>query len=177
MNDLWKYDPGTGFWAWESGSNMANQNGIYGTQAVSNATTNAAATSVPGARWGAAGWVSPDNGNLFLVAGFGYGSNSTQPTGFLNDVWEYDLSSGQWIWWKGSTDVNQTSTYITSPVNFFQLNYTNNSVGARRGAARWLPDSLGNVYMFGWRGLRRFGRSVRTPERRLALSAVPVMVR
>ena len=100
----------------------------------------------------ATGWLSPDNGNLFLVSGFGYGSNSTQPTGFLNDVWEYDLSSGQWIWWKGSTDVNQTSTYITSPVNFFQLNYTNNNVGARRGAARWLPDSSGYVYMFGGEG-------------------------
>jgi len=100
----------------------------------------------------ATGWLSPDNGNLFLVSGFGYGSNSTQQTGFLNDVWEYDLSSGQWIWWKGSTDVNQTSTYITSPVNFFQLNYTNNNVGARRGAARWLPDSSGYVYMFGGEG-------------------------
>jgi hypothetical protein len=129
---------------------MANQNGVYGRQAVSNATTNAAPTRV--ARLGATGWVSPDNGNLFPVAGFGYGSNSTQPTGFLNDVWEYDLSGGQWIWWKDSTDVSQTSTYITRPVNFFQLSYTNNNVGARRGAARWLPGPSGCVCMFGGEG-------------------------
>jgi hypothetical protein len=55
---------------------------------------NEAATSVPGARWGSAGWVSPDNGNLFLFGGFGYGSDKTQPTGFLNDVWEYDFGTG-----------------------------------------------------------------------------------
>jgi hypothetical protein len=152
LNDLWKYDPGTGFWTWVSGSNTANQNGSYGTQATSNVTKNAATTNVPGARWGSTGWVSPDNGNLFLVGGFGYGSNATQPTGFLNDVWEYDLSSGQWIWWKGSTDVNDLSTYITNPINYFQLNYANNKLGARRGAARWLPDAYGYVYMFGGEG-------------------------
>jgi N-acetylneuraminic acid mutarotase len=157
LNDLWKYDPNTGFWAWISGNNVANQNGVYGTQAISNATLNEAATSVPGARWGSTGWVSPDNGNLFLFGGFGYGSNTTQPTGFLNDVWEYDLSTGQWIWWKGSIDVNDPSTYITAPINFFQLSYTNNHVGARRGAACWLPDSRGFVHCFGGEGYAAAG--------------------
>jgi hypothetical protein len=79
------------------------------------------------------------------------------PTGFLNDVWEYDLKTGQWIWWKGSTDVNQAGTYITSPVNFFQLNYANNKVGARRGAAHWLPDQRGYVYVFGGEGYSTSG--------------------
>ena len=41
-------------------------------------------SSVPGARWGSHGWVNPD-GDLFLFGGFGYGSNATVPTGFLND--------------------------------------------------------------------------------------------
>jgi len=157
LNDLWNYNPNTGFWTWVSGSNVANQNGVYGSQATSNLTLNEAATSVPGARWGSMGWVSPDNGNPFLFGGFGYGSNSTQPTGFLNDVWEFDRSTGQWIWWKGSTDVNQPSTYITSPFNYFQLNYTNNAVGARRGAAHWAPDPLGYVYMFGGEGYAAAG--------------------
>jgi hypothetical protein len=156
LNDLWKYDPGTGFWGWISGANIANQNGVYGSQATSNATLNEAATSVPGARWGSYGWVSPDNGNLFLFGGFGYGNNNTIPTGFLNDVWEYDRANNQWIWWKGSTDVNQPATYILSP-DTFQLNYTNNAVGARRGAACWLPDSLGYVYCFGGEGYAASG--------------------
>ena len=97
------------------------------------------------------GWVNPD-GNLFLFGGFGYGSQGSQPTGFLNDVWEYQLSTGEWIWWKGSVDADQPGTYITSPVNFFQLNYTNNAVGARRGAAHWGPNPFGYVYLFGGEG-------------------------
>ena len=151
LNDLWKFTPGTGQWTWVSGSNLANQNGVYGAQGISNATTNAAATNIPGSRWGSMGWTNPD-GNLFLFGGFGYGSNATQPTGFLNDVWEYQLSTGEWIWWKGSVDVDQPGTYLTAPINFFQLSYTNNAVGGRRGAARWAPDPLGFVFMFGGEG-------------------------
>ncbi len=151
LNDLWKFDPVAGQWTWVSGSNLANQNGVYGTQGISNATTNAAATNVPGSRWGSIGWTNPD-GNLFLFGGFGFGSQGTQPTGFLNDVWEYQLSTGEWIWWKGSVDVNQPGTYITNPINFFQLSYVNNAVGARRGAAHWAPDPFGFVYVFGGEG-------------------------
>jgi len=151
LNDLWKFDPVAGQWTWVSGSNLANQNGVYGTQGISNATTNAAATNVPGSRWGSIGWTNPD-GNLFLFGGFGFGSQGTQPTGFLNDVWEYQLSTGEWIWWKGSVDVNQPGTYITSPIDFFQLSYTNNAVGARRGAAHWVPNPSGFVYVFGGEG-------------------------
>jgi hypothetical protein len=147
---LWKFDPIAGQWSWISGSNLANKNGVYGTQGISNATTNAAATNVPGSRWGSQGWVNSD-GNLFLFGGFGYGSQGAQPTGFLNDVWEYQLSTGEWIWWKGSVDVNQPGTYITSP-NVFQLNYVNNAVGARRGAAHWAPNPFGYIYMFGGEG-------------------------
>jgi hypothetical protein len=146
LNDLWSFDPVAGQWTWVSGNNLANQNGVYGTQAISNATTNAAATNVPGSRWGSMGWVNPD-GNLFLVGGFGFGSNGTQPTGFLNDIWEYQLSTGQWIWWKGSVDVDQPGSY-----NFFQISYVNNVVGGRRGAAHWAPDPSGFVYVFGGEG-------------------------
>jgi len=150
LNDLWSFDPVAGQWTWVSGSNLANQNGVYGTQGISNATTNAAPTNVPGSRWGSQGWVNPD-GNLFLVGGFGYGSKGTVPTGFLNDVWEYQLSTGEWIWWKGSVDVDQPGTYITNP-NVFQLSYVNNAVGARRGAAHWAPDPFGFVFFFGGEG-------------------------
>lgn len=148
LNDLWSFDSVASTWTWVSGNNLANQNGVYGTQGISNATTNAAATNVPGSRWGSTGWVSPD-GNLFLFGGFGYGSNGTQPTGFLNDVWEFELngSTNQWIWWKGSVDVDQPGSY-----NFFQLSYVNNAVGGRRGAGHWAPDPSGFVYVFGGEG-------------------------
>jgi N-acetylneuraminic acid mutarotase len=151
LNDLWEFNAGTGQWTWVSGSNLADQNGVYGLQGISNATTNASATNMPGSRWGSVGWIDSNN-NLFLFGGFGFGSNATQPTGFLSDVWEYQQSSKEWIWWKGSTDVDQPSTYLTTPVDFFQLNYVNNAIGGRRGTAHWAPDPLGYVYMFGGEG-------------------------
>ena len=146
LNDLWMFSGGQ--WTWISGSNTANQNGTYGTQ------TAAAAGNVPGARWGAVGWVNPD-GDLFLFGGWGYGSSITQPTGLLNDVWEYQSSNTkQWIWWKGTSSVNQPGQYLTNGIP-----YVNNVVGGRRGTAIWPLDvnactSSGNCYfwLFGGEG-------------------------
>lgn len=156
LNDLWKYSTTAHQWTWVSGSSTADQNGVYGTQAVSNLVLNGAATSVPGSRWGAAAWLDPDSTagtNLFLFGGFGFGSQSSQPTGFLNDIWEFQSSTGQWIWWKGSTAVNQPTDYITTPQNYFQINDVNNVVGARRAAAIWPPSLTdGYIYIFGGEG-------------------------
>ena len=53
----------------------------------------------PGGRRDAATWVF--NGNLFLFGGLGYGSapaNKYEITfGYLNDLWEFDTSSLQWV--------------------------------------------------------------------------------
>jgi hypothetical protein len=144
LNDLWEYNITTKQWVWVSGggtTGIANQTGTYGTQ------TQAAAGNVPGARWGAVGWVNPDR-DLFLFGGWGYGSSSTQSTGFLNDIWEYDHASGQWIWWKGSSNVNQNGDWL-SPAGAL---FVNNVVGARRGTTIWKPDSLGYVWAFGGEG-------------------------
>lgn len=137
LNDLWKFQGGQ--WTWVSGGNLANQNGVYGTQLV------AAASNVPGSRWGPVGWTGP-TGNLWLFGGWGYDSTATHGTGFLNDVWEYNVSAGQWTWWKGSSNVNQNGAYVT------HLSFVDNVAGARRGTSRWLPDSLGYVWMFGGQG-------------------------
>jgi hypothetical protein len=44
FNDLWIFNTITKIWTWMSGSNTANQMGVYGTEGVP------AATSIPGAR-------------------------------------------------------------------------------------------------------------------------------
>ena len=93
------------------------------------------------------GWVNPD-GDLFFFGGWGYGSSTTQGTGFLNDIWEYDDSSGQWTLWKGSSGVNQQGGYLS----IAGVPYVKNVVGARRGAALWQPDSQGYVWVFGGEG-------------------------
>ncbi|HEX8881227.1 MAG TPA: kelch repeat-containing protein [Candidatus Acidoferrum sp.] len=138
LNDLWEFKGGQ--WVWVSGGNTANQNGVFGTQ------TLAAAGNVPGSRWGAVGWTDGSN-NLWIFGGWGYGSKITQPTGFLNDVWEYQQSSGQWIWWKGTSNVNQSGAYLTNGIPF-----VNNLAGGRRGTAIWQPDAYHYVWMFGGEG-------------------------
>jgi len=141
LNDLWKFSGGQ--WTWVSGggtTGLANQNGAYGTQTV------AAAGNFPGSRWGAVGWTDPKN-NLFFYGGFGYGSVVTQPVGFLDDIWEYQASSGQWIWWKGSSNVNESGAYLTNGIP-----YVNNIAGGRRGMAIWQPKFNRYVWVFGGEG-------------------------
>jgi hypothetical protein len=139
LNDLWEFKAGV--WTWISGSNLANKNGSYGKQLT------AGATNVPGARWGAVGWSDASN-NLWFFGGWGYDSTALNGTGYLSDIWEYQSSAGQWIWWKGSSDVNQSGAYLTNGIPF-----VNNLAGARRAAALWQPDANGYVTIFGGEGL------------------------
>ncbi len=141
LNDLWEFTGGQ--WTWVSGGNIANQTGVYGSSTV------AAAANFPGSRWGSAGWTDASK-NLWFFGGWGYGSVSTDPTGFLDDIWEYQHSTGQWIWWKGQFGVNQ-STQFDATVSA-GLPYVKDQAGARRGAAIWQPDSRGYVYVFGGEG-------------------------
>ena len=145
LNDLWEYNITTKLWIWVSGNNLANQTGSYGSQANNNLSTGAAG-NMPGSRWGAAGW-RDSNSNLWFFGGWGYGTSTTDPTGFLDDIWEYQHSSGQWIWWKGISNANQNGAYLTKGIPF-----VNNVAGARRGAAIWAPDANHYIRVFGGEG-------------------------
>jgi hypothetical protein len=137
LNDLWEFKGGQ--WIWVSGSNLANQVGTYGTQLVN------AAGDVPGSRWGPVGWTDA-KGNLWLFGGWGYDSDATHGKGFLNDVWEYNATAGQWTWWKGSSTVNQTGAYLQ------HVSFVGNVPGARRGTSLWQPDFLHYIWIFGGQG-------------------------
>ncbi len=145
LNDLWKFNIATAQWTWVSGGNVANQNGVYGTQQT------AAASNVPGSRWSAGGWTDA-SGNLWFFGGWGYGSSLAQSTGFLNDVWEYQRSTGQWISWKGSIDVNQPGNYPTQFSPPYDVPFVDNTPGSRRGMAFWQPDGLDYFWVFGGAG-------------------------
>ena len=148
LNDLWKYNIASGQWTWVSGggtTGLADQTGVYGTQQT------AAAGNLPGSRWGSVGFIDASN-NLWLSAGWGYGSALAQSTGYLNDVWEYQQSSGQWIWWKGSTNVNQAGSFPTQYPPSWGVPYPANTAGGRFGAASWKQDSLDYFSIFGGEG-------------------------
>lgn len=150
LNDLWKFNIAAGTWTWVSGggaSGLANQNGIYGTQLTG------ASGNIPGSRWSGVGW-SDSLGNLWLFGGWGYGSTLAQSTGFLNDVWEYVPGIGQWVWWKGSSNVNQNGSYKTPlDPNNYNVPFTNSTPGGRRGMA-FAPqqDSFDYIWIFGGQG-------------------------
>jgi N-acetylneuraminic acid mutarotase len=133
LNDLWKYSAGQ--WTWMSGSNLPDQNGVYGTSGV------AAASNTPGARVLAVTWADAA-GDLWLFGGDGYDSGGS--VGELNDLWKY--SAGQWTWVKGSNMVAQSGTYGTRG----SAASTNNP-GGRSQAVGW-TDASGHFWLFGGLG-------------------------
>jgi hypothetical protein len=145
LNDLWEYNAGTSQWTWISGGELADQNGVYGTAQV------AAASNVPGSRWGSVGFIDALN-NIWLVSGWGYGSATAKSTGYLNDVWQYVQSTGQWIWWKGSSDVNQPGSFPTDIPPSWGVPYVKNTPGGRFGAASWKQDLSFYFWVFGGEG-------------------------
>ena len=80
LNDLWEYSPASNEWAWVGGSDTKNAKGVYGT--LDEASTN----NAPGARTNAVSWTD-SSGNLWLFGGYGY--DSTDTWGELNDLWRY----------------------------------------------------------------------------------------
>jgi N-acetylneuraminic acid mutarotase len=134
LNDLWKYSPSSGEWTWVSGSSIGGAKGIYGTRGV------AAATNVPGGRAGAVSWMDA-SGNLWLFGGQGFDSTTT--ANWLNDLWEYSPSSGEWTWVSGSSTGGAPAVYGTQGAAA-----ATNVPGARAGAVSWM-DASGNLWLFG----------------------------
>ncbi|MBO6587068.1 MAG: T9SS type A sorting domain-containing protein [Gracilimonas sp.] len=134
LNDLWRYDIPSDEWTWVSGADTVDQVGIYGTKGV------ASNSNVPGARKGAISWTGP-NGNLWLMGGYGYDVNGD--LGQLNDMWHYDLSSGQWIWVSGEKTRNQSGVYgIKGSASAATV------PGSRNDAISWVgPD--GDLWLMG----------------------------
>lgn len=143
LNDLWKYDPVTGLWTWVSGSSGGNAPGTYGTLNVF------AAGNGPGAREASVSW-QDTAGNLWLFGGYGYDSNGV--LGYLNDLWKFSPSSGQWAWISGSSTVDSPGTYSV-------LNQTNNIPCARGWSASWIT-STGEFWLFGGGGINPGGNGI-----------------
>ena len=146
LNDLWEFNPTTKLWTWMSGSSTfgLGATGNYGTQGV------AAVTNVPGARSSAVA-LTDASGNLWLFGGNGANcpssSGSIECRGgngpFLNDLWEFNVSSDQWTWVSGSDTGNAEGAYGSLGVAA-----VTNVPGARSSAVGW-TDSSGNLWLFG----------------------------
>ncbi len=85
LNDLWKYSPSGAEWTWVSGGNGDNTSGSYGTSGTTSVS------NAPGGRNSIGTWID-SSGNLWLFGGYGY--DSTGQLGYLNDLWQYNPSTG-----------------------------------------------------------------------------------
>lgn len=150
LNDLWEYNPSTNEWAWMGGSSRITGNndgiaGVYGTLQTPSPSNS------PGSRENAMSWTDKD-GNFWLFGGYGYDSNDQ--LGYLNDLWEFDLSSGEWVWMGGSklqSDNGQPGVYgeLKEPSS-------TNMPGGRWNSDTW-TDLDGNLWLFGGQGADSLG--------------------
>ena len=134
FNDLWEFNLSTGEWAWVSGSRTAGLPGVYGTLGVPDAGSN------PGGRVSATSWTD-GSGNLWLFGGAGY--DSTAAWSFMDDVWQFNPSTGQWTWMDGSDTGFEPGVYGTLGVAS-----GSNTPGGRYGGTSW-TDGSGNFWFFG----------------------------
>lgn len=131
LNDLWRWDGSN--WTWISGSNFADQSGIYGIKGIADSA------NVPGGRFAATSWTDSEDG-LWLFGGWGL-------TGTFNDLWKRDGSSSNWTWISGSDTAGQSGIYGNRGIAD-----ANNTPGARQRAVSWV-DTKGNFWLFGGTGV------------------------
>ncbi|HUY00342.1 MAG TPA: kelch repeat-containing protein [Candidatus Deferrimicrobium sp.] len=136
LNDLWMFNVSDATWTWVSGSYSVNNLGTYGTKGVADPA------NVPGARYDVESWTDA-GGNFWLFGGEGYDNASS---GFLNDLWRFNVSDVTWMWVSGNYSVNNYGMYGTKGVA-----NPANVPGARNGGASW-TDAGGNFWLFGGQG-------------------------
>jgi N-acetylneuraminic acid mutarotase len=123
-----------GEWTWVSGSNSPNASGVYGTKGVGS-TSN-----TPGARNECVSWRDSE-GNLWLFGGSG--NDKSGNVDDLNDLWKYNILTGEWTWVSGSDTVHQLGEYGSKGIGS-----VSNVPGARCSSVSWI-DSSGNLWLFG----------------------------
>ena len=148
LNDLWTYNFSTKLWTWMGGSSTLpySSAGTGGEPGVYGALGTAAAANQPGSHWNAASW--KDNSGHFWIFG-GEGNDSSGNYGLLNDLWEYNPSSGQWTWMGGS-NVLGANGYQPGIYGTLGTPAAGNIPGSRIGAASCTQNGL--VWLLGGQG-------------------------
>lgn len=108
LNDLWKYSASSG-WTWISGAAGTDEPGVH------SGKGNYAATNVPGARRGHAMDVTHD-GNICIHGG--YGKDVNNESGYLADLWCFQVSLGEWAFVAGKDVKGIEPHYGTKGVSY-----------------------------------------------------------
>jgi N-acetylneuraminic acid mutarotase len=153
LNDLWKYTPGAngtiGAWTWMAGPSTApaagnnhGASGVYGTRGTP------ASTNYPGGRDAAMSWADA-SGNIWIFGGIGIDAAGT--FGFLNDLWKYAPSTGEWTWVSGSDTVGPENGGPSGVYGTQGTPAPDTVPGGRYSAASWI-DAAGNLWLLGGQG-------------------------
>lgn len=153
LNDLWMFDPSSGEWTMMSGAcSTINEHGERGIPGAYGRMRDFDERNSPGSRENATAWTDHE-GNLWLFGGHGSDANNTK--GDLNDLWEFDISKGEWAWMSGSefaSDPALPSAQVAGQYGKLGKPATTNTPGARHSAAAW-ADNDGNLWLFGGSGV------------------------
>ncbi|KAK4530581.1 hypothetical protein CCYA_CCYA04G1438 [Cyanidiococcus yangmingshanensis] len=139
LNDLWVYNTSLSAWIFIAGNVTSDNPGVYGTFG------ELSPANYPGGRDYAASFVDV-LGNLQLFGGEGY-ANSTNSSGYLNDLWVFDIGLHQWAWINGSTQANAIADY-----GVFNVSSPSVVPGARYGSVLW-NTNRNDPIVFGGFGL------------------------
>ena len=129
--DLWKFNPVTTEWTWVNGTGGTGIPPVFGIKGV------AAATNYPGTRsWGMNNWTD-QSGDLWF-----YGGQTS--TGFLSDIWKYNIATDLWTWMGGDTLPGSAGNFGVQGVPS-----VNNFPPPRAGetATSWIEND--NLWLFG----------------------------
>lgn len=162
LNDLWKFSPTTNEWTWMGGNSTLPSSfrvcaggavgycglpGVYGTQGTPSAS------NWPGGRERAVTWT--DNaGNFWLFGGAGADSAGNQ--GYLNDLWEFSPTTGEWTWVSGSSTVGSSGGGPEGSYGTRGVAAPGNVPPGLIAATGWI-DKDDNLWVFGGVGITSDG--------------------
>jgi ELWxxDGT repeat protein len=138
QNDLWSFNTATSNWTWLNGASGKERYGEYGT------TGMASTTNKPGDRLAHA--MTSLNNKIYMFGGDGNRQYGFQ--GWTNDLWEYDPTTNNWKFLKGTINNELPDNYGVQGVPA-----SSNLPGSRDWPNLW---GLNNkIYMFGgYRGYK-----------------------
>ncbi|MGA3080961.1 MAG: kelch repeat-containing protein [Terracidiphilus sp.] len=127
LNDLWEFNPATNQW-----------------------TAMPAANTFPSGRHDAMSWID-GSGNLWLFGGI---AGNSAGAAYLNDLWEFSPSTGEWTWMdsggQSSCENDALGLFCSMPGVYGTLEVpaSTNVPSGRGGATTWI-DTNGNFWLYG----------------------------
>ncbi len=139
FNDLWEFNIESNLWTWTKGDSLVNIKGIYGTQGLVGEGNR------PEQKAESVSWIDKQ-GNFWLFGGENREMNNPDNRKLHNDLWKFNFISKQWVWMKGSINMDVNGEYGQKGIEA-----GNTTPGARRSSTSW-SDSSGTFWLFGGYG-------------------------